>query len=499
MQEDIANAQGCLKVLSIALAQEAEPAAPLPPLAVDLDGTLVTVDSLHETFVGCLRLDPFPLREITEGLLRGKAAFKEEICARHLIDPILLPYNQELVAYLREQKRLGRTIGLFTAAHQSLAEAVARHLGLFSVVCASNGITNLRGVRKLKAIRDAFGERFAYAGDHAAVDRPIFEAAEQVILVGPVARLRKKLPKGINIEAEFSQPRADFAAWARALRLRHWSKNLLVFVPLILGLHFSANLLTHSLLLFLLFGLIASATYIVNDIVDLPADRRHHQKCLRPIASGAIPIRTGAYVALVLLVVAFAAGAALPWQAVVTLAGYLALTLAYSLALKRRPFVDVVVLAGLFTIRVLAGHVLIPGRVSPWLLTFSTLFFVGLAMVKRYAELRRVVAAGGTAVESRGYTAQDLPLLLASGVASAFAALAIFTVYLIADQYPRNVYVHPQMLWIMVPVLLLWTLRVWHLTVHGKMDEDPVVFALKDHVSLALGGAVGLALLAAWL
>ncbi len=187
---------------------------------MDLDGTLVTIDSLHETVIGCLRLEPAGLREIAGGLRRGKAAFKAEVCGRAPFDPSLLPYNQELIAYLREQKRLGRTIGLFTAADQSIAGAVARHLGLFSAVRASDGVTNLGGGRKLEAIRAAFGERFAYAGDHASVDRPIFAAAEQVVLVGAVARLRQGLPPGKPVEAEFPVPRAGFATWAHALRMR---------------------------------------------------------------------------------------------------------------------------------------------------------------------------------------------------------------------------------------------------------------------------------------
>jgi len=474
---------------------EAPPAAVLPPLAVDLDGTLVTIDSLHETFIGCLGLEFSALRGIAGGLRRGKAAFKAEVCGRRPIDASLLPYNQELIAYLREQRRLGRTIGLFTAADQAMADAVARHVGLFSVVRASDGVTNLSGCRKLEAIREAFGERFAYAGD-AAVDHAIFAEAEQAVLVGPVAALRAGLPRGKPVEAAFPVCRAGLATWAHALRASHWSKNLLVFAAPVLGLHVSGALMAQSLLLF---GMVASATYLVNDLLDLHADRQHPQKCLRPLAAGTLPARDGAFAAFAMLAAAFAASMVLPGRAALTLVEYLLITLAYSLALKRQPFVDVVVLAGLFTLRVLAGSVLIPGPVSPWLLTFSTLLFVSLAMVKRYAELDRVVAAGGTVLASRGYNAKDLPLLLASGVAAAFSALGVFTVYLINDQYPRGVYRQPELLWAMVPVLLLWTLRVWRLTVQGQMDEDPVVFALKDRFSLALGAVAGLLLLVAWL
>jgi 4-hydroxybenzoate polyprenyltransferase len=188
----------------------------------------------------------------------------------------------------------------------------------------------------------------------------------------------------------------------------------------------------------------------------------------------------------------------LPGGCIIALLGYLVITLAYSFALKRMPIVDVIVLAGLFTLRIVAGSFLVVDRVSPWLLTFSMLFFLGLAVVKRYAELERGVRIGGEEFGSRGYTAKDLPLLLATGVGSGLGAIIIFTIYLINEQYPREVYGYPQVLWAMMPILLLWTLRVWHLAVHGRMNEDPVVFALKDRVSLGLAALVAFVLIGAW-
>jgi 4-hydroxybenzoate polyprenyltransferase len=482
-----------------AVSSRADPAAPsaAPPLAVDLDGTLVMADTLHEGFVAYVRGDPLGWRPLGRALNQGKAAFKREVSGRVGFDPRLLPYNEALLDYLKAEKRAGRTIGLFTAADQSIADAIAAHLGLFDVVRGSDGTTNLGGARKEAAIRDEFGDRFVYAGDSTA-DMPIFEHSERVILAGPVQRLQARLPAGKAVEAAFPTGKAGPRVWAKALRLPHWAKNTLVFVAPVLAFQFSAPVLLQALLLFLAMGLLASATYLVNDLFDLAADRQHPKKRFRPIASGAIPVRDAVFASAGLVAAAFGIGFFLPAKASLALAAYLAVTLTYSFALKREPLLDVVVLAGLFTLRVLAGNTVTPTPVSPWLLTFSMLFFLGLAAVKRYAELNRVMEEGGSAITARGYTARDLPLLLAAGIASGFAAVVIFTIYLINDQYPRGVYGHPGRLWAMMPVILFWTLRMWHLAVHGRMDEDPVVFALKDRWSLALGAVIVLVLLMAW-
>ncbi len=469
-----------------------------PPLAVDLDGTLIQSDTLHEGFLACLHRAPEAVGELGRALRRSKAAFKRAVTERVEFDPKLLPYNEEMLAYLREQREAGRVIGLFTAADQGIADAVARHLGLFDLARGSDGVTNLSGAEKARAIRREFGDHFVYAGD-SPVDAPVFEQAQRVVLVGPVERLQAALPAGKPVEAAFPVRRAGLSIWARALRVKHWTKNLLVFVAPVLGFHFSAEVIGSSLLMFMSLSLLASATYLLNDLVDLAADRAHPKKQHRPLAAGLIPARDGVLAAFGMIAASLGLGLLLlPVSGLLALHAYLAITLAYSFALKRQAFVDVVVLAGLFTLRVLAGAALVPAPISPWLLTFSMLFFLGLAMIKRCAELERVLGDGGNAVSSRGYTVRDLPLLLAAGVASGFTAIAVFTIYLINDQYPRDVYGHPELLWAMVPVILLWLLRMWHLTVHRRMDEDPVVFALRDRMSLALGGAVGLILLAAW-
>ena len=278
------------------------------PLAVDLDGTLVMTDTLYEGVIDSLKARPRRVFRVRGSLEGGKAAFKRRVARQITIDPSLLPYNLDLLAYLRAAKLAGRKIGLFTAADQSIADSVAAHLGIFDVVRGSDGAVNLGGPAKVEAIRQAFGPRFAYAGD-APVDVPIFEAAESVILVGPVDRLRTTLPPGKRVEATFPI-KVDGRVWVKALRLPHWVKNALVFVAPILGIQgMSLRIASEALLLFVLMGVLASATYIVNDLLDLAADRQHPKKRFRPFAAGAISIRSGVTVAALMICGSFVVAA----------------------------------------------------------------------------------------------------------------------------------------------------------------------------------------------
>jgi 4-hydroxybenzoate polyprenyltransferase len=466
-----------------------------PPLAVDLDGTLILSDTLHESVIGLLKQSPGRIVPLARSLPSGKAAVKRGIAEDVDLDPAMLPYNQALLDYLRQEHASGRRIGLFTAADQSIADAVAAHLGFFDVVRGSDGVTNLSGAAKAAAIEAAFGPEFAYAGD-SPVDLPIFARAASAILVGPKVRLLLKLHARPNIEAKFPLPDPGLQVWARAFRLKHWAKNTLVFVAPILSGRYAT--LLPSLLLFVLMGVLASATYLLNDLADLAADRAHPIKCHRPFASGAISVRSGLLTAGGLIVGALVASRLwLPLGCTVALVCYLAITLLYSASLKRMPMIDVTVLAGLFTIRVLAGSMLVAAPLSPWLLTFSMMFFLGLAAVKRYAELHRVVRTVGEGGSARGYSQLDMPILLATGVSTGVSSIVIFMIYLINEQYPRAVYRYPDALWGIMPVLLVWILRLWHLSVHGRMSEDPVIFALKDRFSLALGAVVILIMLGA--
>jgi 4-hydroxybenzoate polyprenyltransferase len=361
------------------------------------------------------------------------------------------------------------------------------------VAVGSSAVHNLSGAAKAAVIQDVFGGSFVYAGD-AAVDTPIFDQAAAVILAGPDVPGLLSRNHARPIEAQFPVEPPTAMAWFKAFRLQHWSKNILVFVAPFLAMQTTA--LVKALVLFVLMGILASATYLVNDLADLAADRVHPRKRLRPFAAGTIPVGHGVVVATALIAVSMLASMlSLPIGCSFVLLCYLGLTLLYSAFLKRLAMIDVTVLACLFTLRVLAGSMVVSAPLSPWLLTFALLFFLGLAAIKRYAELHRVVTTIGEHGSARGYSRQDIPILLATGVATGVSAVVIFMIYLINEQYPQRSYAHPDALWGIMPVLLVWTLRLWHLAVHGRMSEDPVVFALKDRFSLG-AGAVILAILA---
>jgi 4-hydroxybenzoate polyprenyltransferase len=466
------------------------------PLAVELDGVLVRTNALHEGIVQCLISDFATFRRLTHSIVSGNAAFKRFVA--DAIDPTILPFNEPLLDYLRSHRREGRKIGLFTTADREIARKVAGHLQLFDVVRGSDDEIDLAGTTKLAAITEAFGERFGYAaapdGDAAVVG-----AAERVVLVAPDGRRGRSSEVDNKLEAEFVAPRSAARAWLSALRPQHWAKNLLVFLAPILGLQLTTwSLALEMVALFVAMCCMASAAYIVNDMLDLYADRAHSRKRRRPFASGEIPVLHGVIGAVALAAAGTGIGLLLPHLALAALLAYFAIALAYSFAFKRQPIVDLIVLAGLFTLRILAGALVSLTPVSPWFLTFTIFFFLGLAIVKRYAELERVLRAGHSGVVRRGYTEKDLPLLLAAGVASSLGAIIIFMIYLITDQYPRQIYGHPALLWAMLPLILVWVLRLWHIAVHGRLHEDPVVFAWKDTFSLGTGVVLVMVMLAAW-
>jgi 4-hydroxybenzoate polyprenyltransferase/phosphoserine phosphatase len=492
----------CLKASRASNAEISVPKPSTPavsmPLCVDLDGTLLRTDSLHEAILSILRQRPVQLLRLVPALLRGKAYFKQQATEIAAFDPKGLPLNVELVEYLRQQKQAGRHLALFSAAHATVVDAVAGGLGLFDRVMGSDETTNLAGAAKLAAIRAQYGEDFAYAGN-ARVDLPIWRAARAAVVVTDDERLAKDAAAVAAVEARFRPGGGGLRVWARALRLHQWSKNALLFVPLILaGPLTSFAEYVDGLLGFLVFGLLASAGYLANDLLDLEADRRHRSKWRRPFAAGELSPASGIVMAAALVLAAVAIGAFLPAGFAVAACGYFIGTLVYSLRLKRIPLLDVLMLAGLFTIRILAGAMLTSSPLSFWLLTFSMFLFLSLALVKRYTELAELETDDTAVLASRGYGPQDLPLILPLGLGSALSAALIFVIYLVDERFPAAIYRHPEWLWLVFPILLFWLMRVWRLAVHGRMHDDPVLFALRDPLSLALGGAVGLLLLLAW-
>lgn len=459
-----------------------------PPLCVDLDGTLIKTDLLVESFFLLLRKHPLVILLVPFWLLRGKARLKQELARRVELDVATLPYHPTFLAWLREQHAQGRRLALATSAAESFARQVADHLGIFSQMIATTADANLSGPCKAERLRDDFGERgFDYAGN-GMVDVAVWAHARQAVLVNPARGVRERAVRITEIAAEFDDREgARLTPWSKALRLHQWLKNVLVFVPLLAAhrAHESALLLQAGLA-YLAFGLCASSVYLLNDLLDLPADRRHPRKQLRPFAAGALPVLSGTLAVPLLLVLAFLlAVIALPPSFAGVLLGYYVLTLAYSLYLKQIVMLDGVVLAALYTLRIIAGAAATAIVPTFWLLAFSMFIFLSLALVKRHAELLAMQEAGQSTARGRGYQVDDLQLLQTLGGASGYSSVLVLALY-INSSTGQALYRHPEAIWLLCPLLLYWISRVWLKTHRGDMHDDPVIFAMQDRVSQTL-------------
>jgi 4-hydroxybenzoate polyprenyltransferase len=471
-------------------------------LCVDLDGTLVKSDTLLDTVLVVARQRPGLLVKVPGWIAEGKAAFKRHLTTSVDLDVEHLPYNQPLLQYLREQHGRGRAIYLATAADVGLAERVAAFLGIFAGVLASDGSgVNLAGANKLAAMRAQFGEEFCYIGN-AKPDVELLAACVSPMTANPDGALLAGMKrKGTVAAANFEDRVPAVKSWLKAIRLHQWAKNMLIFVPLLLAHQWNPGTFGGAITAFLSFGMCASATYIINDLLDLEADRKHPRKRRRPFAAGDISAIAGVMAVVVLLVGALVLAVALPriviampgdyklWQPYKFLGWlgfYTVTTLAYSLYLKRKLLLDVFVLSGLYTVRILAGSAATGVPVSAWLAGFSVFFFLSLAFVKRFSELESLRERGGAVTNGRGYFVSDLEQLRALGTGAAYAAVVVMTLY-INNPETKVLYRHVIRLWLVVPVLLLWLSQVWMLASRGEMHDDPVVYAITDKRSFLLG------------
>lgn len=468
-----------------------------PALYIDLDGTLITTDLLHESLLQLVRASPLSLFMLPAWLARGKATLKHEVAQRVEIDVTTLPYREEVLRLVREARDAGRRVVLATASDMKFARQIAHHLGLFDDVIASNGVDNLRGEGKLAAIqRDAGGRPFAYAGDHH-VDLPIWQSAHAAVVVSGSSRLSRRAAQRTTIEAVIRPQAARLQRYIYGMRLHQWLKNLLIFLPLMPSLHaLTLDVVVNASIAFLAFGLMASGIYVVNDLLDLGSDRRHHRKRRRPFAAGEISVGRGLLMAIALSAASLALSiATLPIEFLYVLLIYMALTTAYSVHLKRRAVVDVFSLAALYTIRIAAGTAATGLPLSFWVLSFSLFIFLSLALAKRYVELASAVDDPIKLNTDRGYLPNDLTFVLCGGVSAGQMSVLLLGLY-INGQDMMGRYDNPVWLWMLIPVFLFWTTRIWLKAVRGLLHEDPVVFAARDWVSLT---AVGIGALLLWI
>jgi len=467
------------------------------PLVVDLDGTLLRTDTLHESAIRLLRDHPFDLALLPIWLAAGKAYMKRRIADRIRLETAVLPYREDLVAWLRSERDAGRTLVLCTAADRSIATAVSDHLGIFDAIMASDGVMNLAGSRKADALVERFGAAgFDYAGN-SSTDLPVWARARRAIVVdapGDVVRRARDLA---TVEREFGRESVDLRQWGRVLRVHQWLKNLLLFVPLIAAHRFSdGSAWVGMALAFLSFSLCASAVYVGNDLFDLDSDRAHPRKRFRPFASGAVPLKTGVVLVPALMLTSMLLGARVGEPFLVWLAVYFMLTCVYTLLLKRLVIVDCLTLALLYTVRIVAGAAAASLGLSFWLLAFSMFLFLSLAFVKRYAELVVQADRGSDKAHGRGYYTADAPLVQTFGVTSGYGSVVVLALYLNSDAVTL-LYRQPEVAGGVVPILLFWICWVWVQAHRGRMNDDPLVFAVRDPASLAAGAVFGLVLVLA--
>ena len=457
-----------------------------------MDGTLVRGDTLHEAVLAYLGANPSNLFRMIGWLKHGKAGFKRRLADEYVIGGKNILLNETVLEKIRAEKKTGRKVVLASAADLRQAITVAEVVGLFDEVYGTNhkiwNGKNLAGRSKSDFLTELYGERqFDYIGD-SAVDVPVWKAARKAITIGAGKSLRRKVEDAAEefLHLEFPCPVAKrLGLYLRAMRPHQWVKNLLIFIPMLAARDFYA--FWPALLAFISFSMVASSIYIINDLFDLAADRAHPRKCKRPFAAGDIPIKHGFYLFAILFTIAAGlASAFLPPLFLGVLLLYLVTTVAYSLVLKRKLIIDVWTLAGLYTVRLMAGAAATSLVLSPWILGFSMFLFFALAAVKRQAELADQIIRNVSDTAGRAYKTADLPVLQMMSVAAGYAAVLLFGLYTNSTVATGN-YAAPHLLWGVCPILLYWISRVAIMTHRGYMTDDPIVFSAKDRQSQICG------------
>ncbi|SEK24021.1 UbiA family prenyltransferase [Pacificibacter marinus] len=455
-------------------------------LAVDLDGTLLCSDMLHETFWNVASKDWSSAITAVRALRDGKAALKHQLAQASDVDVTTLPYDGDVLDYISDWKEKGGKVALVTAANHEIASKIAAHLGVFDAVHGSTERLNLKGPNKAEFLTETYGaDGFAYMGDTDA-DLPVWSAAQKIITVKAPRNLRDKAEAMDKDTVHLGSVKVDYTPYIKALRPHQWVKNILIFVPILLAQHLDLTTLFMGLLGFIAFSLVASSVYVINDLLDLDADRAHPRKCKRPFAAGTVPIQHGTAIAAVLLGLGTAVSLCVGPVFLLTLVFYFAATIGYSLYFKRRIIIDICVLAGLYTMRIIAGGVVANVMISVWLLAFSIFFFFALAAIKRQAELVDNAKTGKLAPSGRGYRVTDLPVVSQMSIASAYVSVLILALY-INSPTVTSLYANPPALWGICLVLLFWVSWISITTHRGEMHDDPIVFAVKDRISRICG------------
>jgi len=467
---------------------EPEEAQSLFPLIVDLDGTLIRTDSLHEAFLAMAKTKPWKILQVPNWLSQGRACLKAGIAAQGMVAPNSLPYNEKVIELLKVARAEGRMTALVSAADHRQVTAIADETDLFDEAYGSTEGNNLKGEIKAAFLIRKFGDgMFDYVGNSKA-DLPVWKAARRATTVRANLKLRKAA-EAVNTQIQhIDSPHSSTTSVIKALRPHQWVKNLLIFLPS-LAAHDAIGLVS-VVQCFIAFCLVASAAYIINDLLDLAADRAHPRKRHRPFAAGDLLAgtglaMTGGLLASAFLICFFSENVAVLFVLLV----YLTATIAYSLWLKQRLLVDLITLGGLYSMRIFSGAVAANLVLSPWILGVSLFFFLSLAAVKRQAELMDQLRIGRVSA-GRAYEVEDLPILRAVAISAAQSAAVVLALYISSEDVQR-LYPNPVFLWLICPISLYWLLRMIMKAHRGAMTDDPIVFAITDRISLVLAIAAG--------
>jgi 4-hydroxybenzoate polyprenyltransferase len=457
-------------------------------LIVDVDQTLIKTDLLWESILLLLKGHILVLFMLPFWLIKGgRALLKTKIADIVTLDVSVLPYNRELIDFLTEFKSKGKELLLASASDKRIVDQISKHLGLFSESFGTTSGCNLKGKKKLNVIQAyCKGRSFSYIGNDKA-DLPIWALSKKAYVVTGSRTLLRRIKRDQEDVVVF--PRSfKYRSLTDALRVYQWSKNILLFIPLLLAHQIlNSSKFISCAIAFFAFNLCASSFYILNDFMDLDADRKHYKKKYRPFASGVLSIESGVILFLVCLISSLIISVLyFNYQFLMIVLLYCVSTLLYSLVFKKKMVIDVIILSSFYALRIFAGGVAADVPVSEWLLAFSMFFFLSLAFLKRYIELNTSEQLKKN-IKGRNYTFGDKLIVQSSGISSGFMSVLVFCLYIANSKEVRELYTQPKILWFAGPVLIYWILRMWMLAQRGIIDSDPVFYATKDRVSLLTG------------
>lgn len=469
-------------------------------LCVDLDGTLLKSDILYESIILMIKKQPWLLFLLPFWVMKGKVFLKKKMYSIIIIDPRFLPYNQEVIDFIKQEKPNRTEIALATATWKPVAEGIANHLGLFDRVIGTEEKINLRGENKLLELEKIYGKKqFDYMGD-SSVDIPIWQASNKAYLVNPDASVEARAKENGNVSRVFHSEQSSFIMFIKEIRVYQWVKNLLLFLPMFMAHSITMNNILTNILAFFSFSFAASAVYVLNDMMDLESDRKHPNKRNRPFAAGDLSVKTGLYVIPIFLFISLGASILLMRQEfTLILLAYLLLTSAYSFILKKIYIFDIILLASLYTLRLYAGGLSIDVPISTWLVAFSMFIFLSLGIVKRFTELYTISQNNKEKASGRGYDVDDMEMLRSAGIASGFISVLVFSLYIndIPNTNAETLYSNHKLLYFITPFLLYWIMRIWIKATRGEMTDDPIVFTGRDPVGYVLAIIIGLIIIGA--